>query len=330
MSESNMPPYIERDDNQALVTPAMLGDATLYMFPVPCGISNQQAICDKFLNDPAGNVTDYRAFMPHVYLVMGRYGAVRSEGMIDQNRGFFRVRECCVWIPTVAVKQVALVPVATHFAIFPYYMFVDESHAMVAGRELQGWPKEIGRFHVPADPAQARKLWMQTSVLDEFSPSTRGRRRTLFRLTRTSEDEPSVISSLLSEGKEAARALLDLLVGSGQGIAPSPTLPLSLFSPPQAGVRFVFLKQFRDAARPSQACYQACIEASTKITCLREVGTLPTFELFIRRAASHPVVTELGIEGVDTPEGTTVSDLNGYYARLDFRLDHGKEMWRLP
>lgn len=59
-----------------------------------------------------------------------------------------------------AIRRLAAAP-----AFFTHAMFVDSGPAMCSGREVLGFPKEIGLLHVPRDPARTQSLTLDALTL---------------------------------------------------------------------------------------------------------------------------------------------------------------------
>jgi Acetoacetate decarboxylase (ADC) len=326
MINSNYPKYVERTDNQVLATPAQCENSLVYLFPISASIARQQAVCDKFLNQPSVGLCDYRAFFPQVFLVFARFERLRSLQTAGAEHGFITYREAGIWIPTVHVKDAGFMPIASHLAFFPHYMFVDSVHALVSGREVQGWPKEGGELVVPLDPTLAHDFRLRTTVIDQFAPDQAARAEELISLSAIPGSAAGAGVQFWTEGRAALEAFVRLVAGKDARLALSgPGLALSVLDIPRAGLTFAFLKQFRDAARPTRACYQAGIEANVRISSFRGLGALPgSYALKIRSADSHPLVEELGL---DT---STFSEIRGIHVKMDFVLEDGVELWRVP
>jgi len=59
----------------------------------------------------------------------------------------------------------------------------------------------------------------------------------------------------------------------------------------------VFLKQFRDVADGHLACYQAIVEAPSRLVDLRQAGALASeYRVTVNQYASHPILDEIGLE----------------------------------
>jgi hypothetical protein len=60
-------------------------------------------------------------------------------------------------------------------------------------------------------------------------------------------------------------------------------------------VPMVFLKQFLDGHIPNRACYQALLEANSRMTAFHGGGLLSAHNVQLTRADSHPIAAELGL-----------------------------------
>jgi hypothetical protein len=86
-------------------------------------------------------------------------------------------------------------------------------------------------------------------------------------------------------------------------------------------VRQVFLKQFRDAADGTRACYQAVVEAPIQVTRLSFTPSLTEWDVTIHPLDSHPIGQELGVESGRA--------LMAYEAELDMVVLTGTEVGRV-
>ncbi|MDC3956112.1 acetoacetate decarboxylase family protein [Polyangium jinanense] len=323
MSRANLPKYVERADNQAMPTPAALQNVTAYFFPLESDTQRQQALADKFLNAPSKGLASYRAFFPQVFLVFTHTGTVSSTVPVFRDQGSFNYTEAGIWIPLVSIDKTGPIPVATRLVLFPYYMFATSSHAVASGREDQGWPKEIAEITVPTRPSVADLFQIRPTLFDRFGPDVLAQREYLVQVNRVGGTSRGVVAQGFTEGKAALEALVDLVFGGPMITVPGLGLVLSMVDLLRTGPRFAFLKQFRDVSDPSRACYQAGIEAGTRIDCFRWAGLLDgRYTLDVKTADSHPMVSALGL----TPR--SFDAVRGFFVDMDFTLDTGVTRWK--
>jgi hypothetical protein len=83
----------------------------------------------------------------------------------------------------------------------------------------------------------------------------------------------------------------------------------------------IFLKQFRDIADGTRACYQAVTLARYAVTRLHSVSLANRYEIALNPLDSSPVAAVLGLGR------PTRTDL-GVKVVMDMRLDPGRELWR--
>jgi hypothetical protein len=323
MSRANLPRYVERADNQAMPTPAALQNVTAYFFPLISDTQRQQELCDRLLNAPSKGLASYRAFFPQVFLIFNRTASVSSTVPFFRDQGNFSYTEAGIWIPLVSIDNRGPVPVATRLVLFPYYMFATSSHAVVSGREDQGWPKETADLTVPTRPSEADLFEIRPALFDRFGPDVLAQRESLVQVTRVGGTSRGAVAQVFTEGKAALEAIVDLVFGGPTITVPGLGLALSMVDMLWTGPAFTFLKQFRDVADPSRACYQAGIEAGTRLDRFRCAGMLDgRYTLDLKTADSHPMVSELGL----APR--TFDAVRGFFVDMDFTLESGVTRWK--
>ncbi|MDI1442609.1 acetoacetate decarboxylase family protein [Polyangium sp. 6x1] len=318
MSDTGVSGYIERADNQALAQPLALSRATLYLFPVEADVGRQQALCDRFLNRPSFGVCDYRAFLPRVVFCFARLGVARAQSEPDAERGFFSFTMAGVWVPAVSTRGARPV-------VFPYYTFVDESHALVTGREVWGFPMELASMEVPRDAAAAHVFRVAPVLLDRFGPRTLARAEQLFQITKVPGTSRALFGEVWEDTKAAIAGASNLLFGGPRIAVPDAGVLLDVAQSISSGLTFALLKQFRDAERPERACYQAGVEARAATQHFHRAGVLDgRFALNLKVADSHPMVEEMGLAA------KSFDHLVGLFVDLDVVVESGVELWHAP
>jgi hypothetical protein len=177
---------------------------------------------------------------------------------------------------------------------------------------------------MPDRPALTGNLSATTMVLEKFGPGASTKDACVLQVEHAEEGPEgaswadlrtawrAVFDVLAKDAAIAEVAGAQLALGLLEGLGPS-TLPV------------VFLKQFRDVGDSTAACYQALVEARTQITTFRSGGRLPgKFNLIVKNFDSHPVATDLGIEGESVPVDFP------FFVDVDFVMGLGTELWRAP
>lgn len=298
------------------IGPLTLQQATLHTFCVDADHARIQAALDAMFARPSGGAVRYTAVGDKMFVSIAEIARASSLAEPDAGHG---------WSPEIDVTLWALAHVDGGGLLalrwVPVYLFVDNAPALVSGREIYGFPKQIGRFDFapPVPRGGARAFAMAGWVLDPWSPATGARWAPLLAI------EPVVappapprgligdLAQLASHAAERLAHALDPLEMAGM-IAQ--TLGVG-------AVTMAFLKQFPDAADQTRACYQAVIEATATVTGFRGAGrTDDAYRLNLTSYDSHPFAREFGI-------ATGWQDVGeGVWVDFDFVVEPGCEVWR--
>lgn len=274
MTEPTRPLYVTRDNEQAFAPPYRQDGCALYAFAIPAERARLQRVVDRFLAEPSGGRLRPRVEAEHVLLYFCDFAQSQSHDPDDARRGWLGERECGLWIPL-------RVEGSRGPAFFTHAMFVDSGPAMCSGREVLGFPKEIGLLHVPRDPARAASLTLDALVMGDARPRP-GRWQPLLELERL---EPSSASP--AEGlRAAALRWAELLGVDGPGALAWLT---------RGRADFYNLKQFRDCADPTRACYQQVVRASAVLRGGLRLAPAGEYAYRVHPHASHPFADALGL-----------------------------------
>lgn len=291
---SKMPLYVERSHDPSFAPPFLQGGCSLYGFPIRSSRDRVQAICDQLLNTASGGQVHYRAAAGVVFVYFCRFSCSRSYTGPDARRGFLGETELGIWLP---VRRTHASGAGLSF--FPYLMLVDSGPAMVTGREVYGFPKELGHMTLPDRPDEIEHFAADALVFRRHERSTAGRFGRLVevrRLPRTRR--PSRAERWIGSLVEGA-----LRVRRGQ-------------------TSFVLLKQVRDCADPGRAAYQAIVEARARVWQISRFAFLPdTFAVRFEDCDSHPVARELGLSA------EALAEVRGIHVEMSFDLELGEVVW---
>jgi hypothetical protein len=297
------PLYVSRANEQAFAPPYRQAGCSLYAFPIPASRAKLQQIVDRFLADPTDGRVQPRVDADHVLLYFCEFAQSQSHDPVDAQRGWLGERECGVWIPLRVAG--ASVP-----AFFAHVMFVDSGPAMCSGREVLGFPKEIGLLHVPQDPADAAVLSLTVLVTGE-GRSQPGSWRPLIELERRETRSGSGGETMMRWTE-----LLGVDVAIGGPLRRITRALQAIARAAGARADFYNLKQFRDCADPRRACYQAVIRARAGLVAARRVASAGDYAYRIHECASHPIADELGLP----PSGCA----SGLFIDLDLDFERGE------
>lgn len=312
---SNYPQYIERGGDTAFQPPYNLNETKLYGFILEGTRENLQDLCDKYLNIPGQDKFRYSPASNRVLMVFDTIENISSINPPGNNKGFFsETGEVIFWVLTQAEKQEGSKYVVDHHACFIPYIFVDSTPAMVLGREVYGFPKELGNFTIPNNPNNPQEFSLETLVLQPFSPQSEVEKRQLLKVTAVNHaDKSEPIIKRWTDFKEVFDEISSLFEDA----------KINWKCPTHLEVPMVFLKQFRDVQDGNKACYQAIVEATAKLEKFHEGHPFlwHKFQVSVENFDSHPIVNELGLKLTQTAQ-------LAFWIHFNFSFGNGKEIWK--
>ena len=314
--------YVVRGGEQTFAPPFMQRDTRLRGFFLRAAPAALQATCDRLLNDPAGGAVSYRALGDHVLLAYAPIGSTQATEPPDHDKGFTPETDVAFWMLVGAGEEKHGEWKLDRLAWLLPYVWVDVPTTMATGREVYGYPKELGWLTLPASEGDALVFGLETMVLPTFTPETELVRRPMLRVERVGGLEAAEPEKWSHPG-EALRAVREVMGEVSLGFLEH-LLEMLL----RAEVPMVFLKQFRDVVDPTRACYQAIIESPARV-----VGVplgwplLADYRVTLHDYASHRVARELGL---GTPEGGVlrVTPSLAFEVRFDFLVELGRVVWQ--
>ncbi|HEY9608798.1 acetoacetate decarboxylase family protein [Allocoleopsis sp.] len=311
---TNAPEYIVRGGDTAFEPPYSLKQTKLYGFVLEGTVESLQEMCDKYLNIPGQNKFRYCPASNRVLMVFDTIGNISSTEPPGNDKGFFsETGEVIFWVLTKAEKQEGSNFVVDHHAWFIPYIFVDNTPAMVLGREVFGFPKELGHFTIPDDPQNPQQFALETFVLQPFNPQSQANWRQLISVQLKQEEKSGFGVNSWTDFKDAYEVISALFEDA----------KINSKCPTQLEVPMVFLKQFRDVKDGNKACYQAIVEATATLDKFH--AGFPyiwyKFQVSVENFDSHPLVTELGLKLTQTAQ-------LAFWIHFDFSFGNGTEIWK--
>lgn len=292
----------------------------LYEFLLPAAAPALQRVCDTLFNSPSAGAVRYEPLMPLVCL---SYLASVDLSAVDPPQsgiGWFREQDAVLWFPAVTTDTATG---ATAVAVVPLYAFVDQPQALLTGREVQGWPKELSTLTLDLTTGgDFDRLVVSTVGMQVFGPDVRGGPIDVLKVSRVPGSAGVTRANLLGSFDEVIRLAWD--VGGSALDLLRPGFAHGLLAEFRSGaVPLAFLKQFRDVGDGATACYQAIVSVPIRATNIREGGLLPgTYVVELPEIASHPIASDLGLDR------SAFSAVKGFWLDFDFIIDRGTEVWR--
>jgi len=285
-----MAAYIELDSDPQVPPPFVFPGVTVRSYRLEADLFQLQALCDKFLN--IGSLFDrgfeYRAIVPFVDLDFLTYPRMlyalppySNWGFATQQEMYFRF----FVVKFILVDDFLLIPVPEIISFFPY-IFVDNYWSAIAGREIIGFPKLLANFDWDTTPAGPYPIKAKTLAIDVFATNSqllplpaveiRGAPATAQIPFESSFTLPADLVGMLDPFLEAMLALEQQ------------------FDP--GFLRTAHLKQLRDPAVPTEACYQAIVEGRYAISNLQPVD-VSAAEVVVYPHATLSIADNLGLVG---------------------------------
>ncbi len=324
-----LPRWISRDNDQIAFAPVGI-DVTVYMFLLAADYHKLAAMCDRELNRDGDTV--YQPLAPFVCLYASRvdnFPQVKPIGWVPEL-------DFGIWVPLLAGPRHGSAFVPDRLVTYTPYIWVNNGVALIGGRTVFGFVKELGRMSMPKGPGDPAHFTLDSLVVDKYGPEARAQERRVLEIEHASGGVWSELEAMW-QGAEAlldgaAEAVEELFTGHG-------SLPIPTFSGARAildqmahGMRMVFLKQFPDDNQPERACYQAVVEADLPITGDVHGGWLPgDYEVRLHRYDSVRIADTLGLRtGGGNGDVTLHHPAAAGWSRFHSVVQPGSVIWKRP
>lgn len=274
-----LPPYISWLGHGTTngAPPGVFRDVTSYAFILDASRQAMQGLVDTLLT-PATQQGKVVYRVPVGATMVSVLDAARCCSG-PEPIGWLPGREWAVWVPLV--EEHPHHPLSTRLVLWSPYIFINYDIGLVTGREVWGWPKAMGSIAVePA--AQPARFACTTTIFRRFAPDAQGETAELMAMTGTKPITPGP-----GDAWELASALFGALAGDLIKLLHlKPVIPA------------IALKQFRDSADATRACYQAIVNSPCRVTAMRGAQVLDDrFTLSVTGCDSHRIMQDIfGVE----------------------------------
>ncbi len=323
-----LPQWIARDNDQIAFAPVGI-DVTVYMFLLPADYDKLTAVCNQQLN--RGD-TFYQPLAPFVCLYAARvnnYPQVHPIGWVPEL-------DFGVWVPLLAGPRHGPTFVPDRVVTYTPYIWVDNGVALIGGRTVFGFVKELGYMSMPSTPGDAAHFTLDSLVVPKYGPDARAEQRRVLEIEHTGDRIWPELEALWHGGEALLDGAADEVEAlfRGHTALPIPTFggARKLLAQMTHGMRMVFLKQFPDDHQPERACYQAVVEADLPITGDVHGGWLSgDYEVRLHRYDSVRIVDTLGLRA-DRDDGDVSIHHPAVHGWSRFRAEvkPGTVIWKRP
>jgi len=288
---TELPRYIVTPGALELAPPYKFKELEIRSFPLRADPVKLQLLVDQ-LNIAPPEVCEFRAVGNLVFMQLAVYPYLESE---KDPAGWFEENEMSFNLLVACGKRVNGKFVASSLAYYFPFIYVDNDWAIATGREVFGYPKTESEMKFGA--AGEREIFSLTTLaLPVEGRTEQARKVKLVEIVET--EKLSGWKRIVSEVTGVVSELAELVVGPG-GVASQGNngVVASLFDTfLKEKVGIVSLKQFRDAAKPDLACYQAVVQTDFLIDKWHKMALLPgKYAARIACVDSMPIVSALGL-----------------------------------
>jgi len=316
-------PFIRYGGNYLAQQPYAIGGVTGYGFAVDGDLAKMQALCDRTLNLNPG--TRYRVVSKTVFITFFRMQRLASTVPADAAQGYFSETELNFTLLLAAEKKVGPIFVPERLVWHMPYLWVNSNQAMIAGRDVYGFPKQYGTISMPLAPGQPALFSAAGEVLHTFNPQTQGAVFPIVTARRT-DAQSLELDSPLGTVEAAFAELLAEAIRIPNPLLFAETALADLTA--KHLLALVFLRQLPSIVDADCACYQSIAEASYDLTKFHGAGFLKgDYEVEIFKHDSVPIAEELGFAATDAAGNARLKPHASYFAGIDFTFSQAEEIW---
>ena len=281
-----------------------------------------QQLCDQALNSHPDRRYDYHVLGSHFILTFSDTARLSSSDDI----GYVSELCTCFWLLTLAVRR-GRIPLPEYLGLYVPYIFVDNQYSAIGAREVYGFRKSLGEFRMPRDFSKPDRFTTSTLAFKTFSPETKAQTQQLVELQRVDQAGLEGDRHQWDDHREFFPHLIKTMLGrEAQAVLHGVSKAVNALDfEPKVSVPVSFVKQFRDVEFSEQACYQAIVEAHSRLLSIPKVGLLPgDYHLSVSHADSHPIDVDLGVPA----EGLTAQI--AFWSEFDLLVETGKVIQSWP
>jgi Acetoacetate decarboxylase (ADC) len=328
-----LPTFVEHGGEIACRHPADALQSRLYGFVLKADPDLLAAYCDRLFNRPTLGDEDWAPMGSELLLNFVDIPTMGSTDPLDRQLGVCHEREAAIWFPVIDRRR-------NRFAWAIPYMFVDSPLALAGGREVYGFPKQMGTLQIPVGRKAPSELSINTVTLEKHAPDSEAKDCRVITVKRfgkakdldmTPDDPARTLRELITAAGPGSVAAvrkgrtfrwLERLLSVGSGLLSDISADLLFFSHlVEEDVPMVLLKQFRDAHEPGAACYQAVIWVDMVVSEFRGGGLLPVdYRVEVEDLDGEPIMRELGVPESCRPR-------LAFWLDFDFVVQLGQILW---
>jgi hypothetical protein len=222
----HLPEYVELGGRQVWRPPYTARNAEVFGFVIKADRNALDGLLTKALVEPAGGAVDYRCAHDHIVVTFTRIERLASGDPPDSDGGYLPEKEVAVWC--LAADALA----GNRLVWYIPYVFTDSGQTVATGREVYGYPKQIGYFEeeYPNNLLHGGDTTVEGLGIDFFGQDTESIRRPMISAVRhpgqPGEPEDAVVGGTDYDGfefdAEFTTVFGELQVSAGLAFGPTP------------------------------------------------------------------------------------------------------------
>ena len=315
---AQLPPFVEHPGVANYPGPITLNQTKMWAFLLKADRAKMTAWCQAIFDTPSGGAVRVLPLSSYMMMTVVDIGTGR---FVDAPQmGWSAERELTFWIPAVRIEEQNGEKVAVALAMTMPYLVLNNPVAIAAGREIFGYFKQAGQIALPGDPGHDQTLTANLFATKVFGADSEEAYQRLLTLTPTLA-QPGPLSDAARTFAGGAKALYHLLAADDRDWHASLGLTEDVLGDLlNQQIPQLFLKQFRDVADGTRACYQAITEAKGQVTRFDSFPHLTEYTMNLESLASSPVASDFGI----APQQTVL----GAEFEYDMTIQPGTVLWQ--
>ncbi len=315
---AQLPKFVEHPGVANYPGPITLNQTKMWAFMLKADRARMTAWCQAMFDTPSNGAV--RVLPLSSYMMMSVVDIGTGRFVDAPQMGWSAERELTFWIPAVRIEERDGKSVAVALAMAMPYLVLNNPVAIASGREIFGYFKQAGHIALPGDAGHDQTLAVDLFATKVFGTASQERYERLLTLTPTAS-QPSPLAMAVETFAGGARQLFDLIAADERDWHASLGLTEDLLSDLlHERVPQLFLKQFRDVADGTRACYQAITQTMGEITRFDSAPHLTEYAMVLADLASSPVAADFGI----APQQTVL----GAEFEYDMTIQPGLVLWQ--
>jgi uncharacterized protein with NAD-binding domain and iron-sulfur cluster len=324
------PRYVEHHPPQTMSGPVVFPDVTMWAFLLRGDLAALTKICRRFFDISTNGQITFVPLSPIVVMTISEFRHAYFRDAADRGRS--TEREVAFGIPGAYTCRDAVGNVSgSGAATFMPYLFVDNPVALITGREVLGYFKQLGEVGLPGRAGGTNDFFLNVFGAEKMAPNVEWSEQRL--LTLTACDDPLISGSravspraviLDFDGNRSPwtrtfQAIFKKI--SSSGVPGSSALAnFDVRGLASGSMSQIFLKQFRSEVSGHSAAYQAVTMAEYSVTRIHYVRPTQSYNIVIHPLESLPLAKELGLSS----EMVEI----GFEVNFDMTLGSGRVLWK--